>query len=531
MPVLRCDQCGSRVKLRRGEADTTCPECNAPVGVAPQRRSEGEAPTEPNRRGVGIGFVAAVGACVAGVALIVAWRTGAVGGVDEHAAPRFGVLVIGGPNDPANAGRAFAGTAHTSPTRVGRVAGTIDGTTLDRGCAGRFERAPTVELKTYATAAVSLDATDGRHALAIALRMPDGHWRCDASGGTGGDPGALDVVLPAGRHPLWIGLRRHADDSPFELRASGVELRALPPGALADGRPDLVPEAAPTLAAVTLDAARYDHVFPGTADGRVDVSTRGRCAGWMSVAPQLTFTQTTPRVLVLRTAPQEPVTLLVRTPSGATLCDRDSGYGGPRIVYAGAPGTYRVWVGARGRLAALTYTLTVASNELRALPGPLGIAEDAPPARGTIVWTDGHPPLSVDETIDPIVDASRLDETCRGRLGIVPTVAFSVAHPTALALVAADVPPGGVVTLAVRSPDGSWSCARGLYPAVRRSFDAGTYAVWLGTSNTREHTHVSLQISAPVGTPTETPSPAQSTHPHVHGGADGGSTHRRHHRR
>ena len=88
----------------------------------------------------------------------------------------------------------------------------------------------------------------------------------------------------------------------------------------------------------------------GSADGITDASSLdANCRGQIPIVPQhvLNVTAAIPNLTLLVDAPEPAdTTLVVRTPTGAYLCNDDATGYNPAISGAFAPGTYEVFVGA-----------------------------------------------------------------------------------------------------------------------------------------------------------------------------------------
>ena len=88
----------------------------------------------------------------------------------------------------------------------------------------------------------------------------------------------------------------------------------------------------------------------GSADGITDAaSLDANCHGQIPIVPQhvLNVTAAIPNLTLLVQAPDPAdTTLVVRTPTGAYLCNDDTTGYNPAISGAFAPGTYEVFVGA-----------------------------------------------------------------------------------------------------------------------------------------------------------------------------------------
>jgi len=500
--LVECDRCGAPLDVTDGQRFVKCGYCrgtqateqlrttetNTPDGWKPpdvwhapeHRRAEFPHPmrlandARPMGRfgtvAVVLGVSVAIGAVVSG---LVGKRRLPWSGVDANAPPWLGVIDIG-PAFPVRF------------DRPGIVRGTtIDGSRIAASCRGHFGRAPHARLRLRQHSVVGV-TTASNADLTMALRMPDGSFRCDDDHGEGMNP-LIQGAFDPGDYGVWIGAFNADATTVFTLT---VEVRATGVGALANG---LAPDAPAQFGRVDLDTAHggaFSH--SGTAAGSVDAHTlTSTCRGYFAPAPSVTLDLHRPRYVAITTVGTADLTAMVRDPHGVTTCDDDSGYGSnPRLASMLAAGTYQVWIGTYSQSQSSPYTLTVASETATAEENVLAPGE--PPTFGVVDLAGdagehtfrGLAIGRVDATnapLEPPAGALLVDPACRGGFPAGPTVALRSSSRLRVSL---GVRAQDAISVLVRPPDGRLMCLESRSRSVSHELDArpGETLLWIGTT-------------------------------------------------
>ncbi|HJL14295.1 MAG TPA: hypothetical protein RMH99_01495 [Sandaracinaceae bacterium LLY-WYZ-13_1] len=225
----------------------------------------------------------------------------------------------------------------------GQTTGWVEGRGLDASCRGSVPMVPHLRIRVPASSgprAVRLVTRDADEDLVMAARTPSGRYVCDDDSGAGLNP-RLDLELEPGDTAVWVG-PFHGD------RSSRFTLELGEPGRFGGGAHGLRPDAAPAVGTVNLDMDEWSSTFDGRV--RADVNARRldpACRGHVGAAPDLVVLTTIDRDVTITAEDRADLTLIVRGPSGALVCDDDSGEGrDPSIRRTLRPGAHQVWVGA-----------------------------------------------------------------------------------------------------------------------------------------------------------------------------------------
>jgi hypothetical protein len=499
--IVECDHCGAPLEVERGNAFATCSYCGrtnrvksartlmlerprnwrppetwtppqhvpAPSDVPLRRRPAPAAPPANPRSSVGC-----IVAAVAGFTSLVGFLPFAPMLLPHL--PFFGVET----EEPPTVARIELAQGDPEPIR-GSAEGELDASELGTRCRGYVPRHPQATLHTEQAGQARLDVSGSSEDLVMAVRTPEGAWRCDDDSGDGTLP-RLTLDLSPGEHRVHVGTYHSGRSVPFTLTVD-AELTDAP--TVAGG---VAPEATPAFATVRVGAAPPSGVWAGHTAGWVDASRLdGSCRGAVPIAPHLRLHAIeSQRVRLVTRDNSEDLVMVVRTPSGHYVCDDDSGSGtNPQIELALMPGDTAVWVGVYDEDDEATFSLG-----LSAPPGGrdrgAGLRPDAAPVLGTVnldlpEWADTH-----EGRVRTTLNARRLDPACRGRVGAAPdlNVLTTIDRPVEITTAGDED-----LTLIVRGPDGTLRCdddsGEGRNPRVRRTLRPGLHQIWVGAFGRR----------------------------------------------
>ncbi|MCA2014008.1 hypothetical protein LCM17_21135 [Cereibacter sphaeroides] len=415
----------------------------------------------------------------------------------QSAAPMAGIAIeIGADMDPYNPGR-------VSVRVNGPVSEPASG--FVRGCSGQVMAE---------ASGVAFDVTDRRERLAftaageglvsMVLGTPDGLYRCALADERGLASSALAAVDP-GRYTLWLGTEEGGNIdarviasaepvSPIEL--FGFEVDRL--GEVRQGRHDFTATAetgrqtlvsgAPVLAAESLRVLGSDSCWGyGDLTSADAVLTLPEGAGAFSVFAR------SDRDLVMA----------VVDPSGAVRCNDDADGLNPAVSFdGGQAGDYQVFVGGYSQGPGSTYDL-YASAGGNPMFSDVVVNLDADPRVGRVAFDASSgaqlvATAALSGGAEPM-EALPVGSYCPGFTDVTaPDVVLSLAEGQPLLSIYARAQADMV--MAVRAPDGSWSCnddAFELNPGITLS-DAqpGDYSVYLGTYAPGEAGQYNLYASA-----------------------------------
>lgn len=221
----------------------------------------------------------------------------------------------------------------------------VDLSRLRPECRGFAPVGPHVAVRATRAERVRFVTRDNDEDLVMAVRTPDGSFHCDDDSGDGLNP-RIDVDLTPGLTTVWVGTYQADETSRFTLDVGE------PRGRTEVGS-GVDPIAAPVLGTANLDVPGWSESYAGTTRAEVNERTHRdpTCRGWVGRAPDVTLLTTTPRTLTITVESRADLTLMLRGPDGAFVCDDDSGEGNaPRLRRGLSPGSHQLWVGrARGR--------------------------------------------------------------------------------------------------------------------------------------------------------------------------------------
>lgn len=398
-----------------------------------------------------------------------------------------------------------------TPMRIGaRVFGTASepAASFVRGCRGsvlpdaagaQFEVTAPLETLAFTAAGEGLQS--------LVLGTPDGLFRCALADDQGLAVSQLAGVLP-GRYTVWLGAaegsqidaRLFASDHPISaLELFGLDLTQL-------GEP----RAGRFVYAASVETGRQE-----LARGvRVSATTEMRplsteyCPGFSDFsAPDavLTLDQATDRFSVFALSDRD-LTMAVYTPDGRVLCNDDALGLNPAITIDGAAaGDYTVFVGAYSPGGDSSYNLFASAagpSMSDAVANP-----DAEPRYGYAVFdaaAAGQGQLLVSGLVVPAdpLEMLPIGDYCPGFTDI-SAPGMVVTLETAQPMISLYARAQADLVLAVRAPDGSWSCnddAFELSPAISLSnAQPGNYVIFVGSYNPGEAAYYNLYAS--VGSP------------------------------
>ncbi|HEY8427178.1 MAG TPA: hypothetical protein VIL20_02340, partial [Sandaracinaceae bacterium] len=203
--------------------------------------------------------------------------------------------------------------------------------------------------------------------VTLALRGPDGRWRCSGRPLAGAPREEGSYV--AGRYEVWIGGAQPGAQVAYELNVT--EFRSVTPGSRRTSEARSV-SAAEIGLDVRAETGRHrdrrmrrgflpdPRVDPGVAGGPIDVALLGGgCRGHVEARPShvLTLRDDFDYFRVTVRDASAPVTLVIRAPSGEYFCSAPDE--GPPVVERDAwpAGRYPIWVGSREAGATPRYSI------------------------------------------------------------------------------------------------------------------------------------------------------------------------------
>lgn len=241
------------------------------------------------------------------------------------------------------------------------------------------------------------------------------------------------------------------------------------------------------------------HNVSVNAGGTIDAASAigANCTGMIAGRPDFSLRYTAGSLpLYISAQSESDTTLVIRTPSGAYVCDDDSGGELDPLVHLQTPqsGRYQIWVGRFGEGATDTPRATIGISEIggqsaSADSGDAGQRPDASltPAYGVLALTSGfsNDPRTVAIQAGGSYNANQLGAGCTGFVARAPD--YRVNYTAGSLPLIFSVSASADTTLVINGPNGQWVCDddggnNGLNPMVR--FDhptAGQYDVWVGT--------------------------------------------------
>ena len=257
---------------------------------------------------------------------------------------------------------------------AGVSGGNTDASSLNPQCRGYVSSRPDhIFVATGQFNLIRFIINAGANDTTLVIRKPDGTYLCDDDGAGAGTNPAVQAMLAAGTYQVYIGSYMQGQNYPYnlavtELPTFSVAQIPAPTGAPAGAPAAALPTAAvptggaPSMATLAPGFLPDPHVLSGTAGGAMQASQmNASCRGFVAPTPNhiITATGNFPSLRLVGAA-QQDTTLVVRTPTGAFLCDDDGGEGAnPLVQGAFGPGTYQVWVGSYSAGQAIPYRLAV----------------------------------------------------------------------------------------------------------------------------------------------------------------------------
>ena len=401
---------------------------------------------------------------------------------DPFSQPRIGVHVFGPVTEPAS----------------GFVRG-CQGMVPAEGAGAAFEVTGPMDTLSFTGA--------GAGVVSLVLGTPDGLYRCALADDQGFVVTSLAHVVP-GRYTVWLGgyeggaldARLFASAQPV----SSIELFGLDPARLGE------PRNGRFYFSASAESGRQELVLGGRLYAEEDMRPLAPdgCWGYGRLdAPDavLTLDQATDAFSVFATSDRDLV-LAVVDPSGQVSCNDDTYQLNPAVTVNGAqPGDYLVFVGGYSPGPDSAYDLFASAGapafsnavvNLDAEPRAGYVAFD--PAAGERGQLLASAPVS---SSDP-VESLPVGMYCAGFTDVsAPDLVLSLAGAEPMISVYARSVAD--LVLAVRAPDGTWSCnddAQGFNPAVSISgAQAGDYLVYVGTYSPGETGTYNLYAS--IGSP------------------------------
>lgn len=492
--LVQCSYCGasSQVKSMRTAAMQTPPGWQPPPTWQPPQTSTSapstayayRPPPVPPKAAGNLGCTAALGALVAIAAVGGGVAFMANGGprvfsVDPNAAPTAGTVLLG---DGPVVARSFPAVA----------SGSIAAARLSSTCRGHFASAPHLVLRVTTVQRVTVTSRSNAGDLTLAVREPSGNWRCDDDGGEGTNP-RLALTLVPGVYPVWFGRYSNSATVPFEAVVESEALGSVP---LANG---LAVASPPTLGSMVLAGPSTAATREGVAGGALEATTLGgNCRGRIPAIPHLTLVMRDHRRVVLTTASNQDLTMVVRDASGALHCDDDSGDSNqPRIESYVAPGVLQVWVGTFSGDARPPFTLSVQSEATNGVtPLPNGLSPMSPPTVTALDLDRAGAVTHLAGVTSGSLSARTILPGCAGYLSPSPQLRLTSAARRRVTVTASSHMP---ITMVLRGPDGDMQCVDGRgsgSPSLEADFPVGATAVWIATPSPSARAPFRLDVTA-----------------------------------
>jgi len=355
---------------------------------------------------------------------------------------------------------------------------------VSSSCAGRVAADPDFDLHYTAGSGPLHISANSSVDTTLLINLPNGEWVCDDDSGEGLNPAITFDTPQSGLYDIWVGQFGEASGD-ATLNISEVSIGA---------GTEIDPGAAPTYGNVELTGGFVPDphtvsVISGGPHSAANVHVG--CAGTVAAAPDfdLYFTGGS-SPLYISAGSATDTTLLINTPSGAWVCDDDSGEGlNPGITFeTPEDGLYDIWVGSFGG-ASGDATLNISEVGFYGVNGDsevnatLDISGD--PYFGSANLTEGFipDPHTVSLTPGGNVNASSAAIGCAGRIGSSPD--FNLVYTAGRSPLYISTSASLDTTLVVNAPDGSWICdddsGAGLNAGITlKSPQSGLYNIWVG---------------------------------------------------
>ncbi|MDB4927931.1 MAG: hypothetical protein JWM10_415 [Myxococcaceae bacterium] len=510
--IVECQKCGAPLSVVEGQRLAQCTYCGAtsqarsqrttaqPVAAPPPPPVWQQPPPPPQTayayQPMPAPRASSGGAgCVLGVVIALA-LAGVGAGVYVGGRGSFFATSVDPNAPPSVATVALAAGAPVARTFPAVAGGPVRGSTLGTTCRGYYAAAPQFSLRVAAMQRVRL-TTLGSNDLTMAVRVPGGLYRCDDDSGQGTNP-LLDLTLPPGVYPVFVGAYRQNTTASFTLDLQAGEPGALPiDGALAFNLPA-------SLGALALVGPTSTDTRAGIAGGAVDATPLGsNCRGHLPAAPHLTLTTSDYRRVVLTTTATRDLTMVVRDAAGVLHCDDDSGGAQqPRVEATLPPGQHQVWVGTYSAGETESFALTVRSESAgTGAPLATGLAPQAAPTAATLDL-DRAPSTALRGTIAGAIEARRVSPSCTGWVTAAPQLRLLTRTPRHVTIAATS---SGDLTLLARGPNGDVVCVDDSNgspnPTLDADIGAGETTVWIGSyrGSSRVSYRVQVTAQAPSG--------------------------------
>lgn len=501
--LVQCTYCGATSQVRSGRTTAQPMPPPPPQWPPPQQPQWQQPPQAPyvyrpappgsGKAGGAVAVIAVVGALTAlgGVGAVVALSNGT----------SFATRV--NPSAPATVETVALGAGEAVSRLIPGVAGgPIRGSALASSCRGYYPVAPQYVLRLTTIQRLRL-TTLGSNDLTMAVRDPSGTFRCDDDGGEGSNP-LLDLTLPPGLYPVWIGTYRQRFTAGFSLQLQSGDPGAMPFASA------LSVTSAPTLGVLPLSGPSSVTTRAGIAGGLVDAHTLGNnCRGFIPAAPHLVLSATDYRRVVLVTAGTHDLTMVVRDASGIFHCDDDSGGSmQPRVEATLSPGNHQVWIGTYRANDSSTFTLSVQTQAGGATaPFGVGLSPQGQPTVSVLDLNRVSTTTSLRGSVYGTVSASAVSPSCRGYLTSAPQLRLVTRTPRRVSITATS---STDLTMLARGSGGDVLCADdsngSTNPTIEADIAAGETTVWIGSYGGSSRASFRVQVRLePTGTPTVAP--------------------------
>ncbi|MGE0829832.1 MAG: hypothetical protein AB7O04_10835 [Hyphomonadaceae bacterium] len=247
-----------------------------------------------------------------------------------------------------------------------------------------------------------------------------------------------------------------------------------------------------------------------TAGGSLDASVAAgeQCMGFIAQRPDYTLRYTAEDLPLFVSATSDvDTTLVVRTPSGAYVCDDDASEGVNPGIHLPNPetGRYQIWVGTFAADGGTPQAqLYISEIGFGAAPGQNRPDVSLEPAYGAVALASGFTPdpQLVDVQAGGELDASLMGiPGCVGFIAQAPDYRVNFTAGTAGLPLVFSVASEADTTLVVNLPNGQWICDDdggngALNPAITLAQpESGQYDIWVGTYASGPLQASSLNIS------------------------------------
>lgn len=257
--------------------------------------------------------------------------------------------------------------------------GSVDAGPLGEDCVGRIDARPNVIINVTHTGRTRFEVSSSRDTTLV-VTTPSGRVLCNDDA-DGQNPGMV-LMTGSGTYRVWVGAFNAEDAGRARLTVRSTRGpithqgdATTPTAGQANGQaPTPQPASAPQHQRA-FSGARLG--FSATAGGPIPADTVERgCSGYVTTEPTATITTSDAKALRIAFTAERDTTLVVRTPSGNTLCNDDGDGQNPVIATPGEAGAFQIWAGtyseggsASGRLQ-ITEASTAEAAGLSEIPRP-----------------------------------------------------------------------------------------------------------------------------------------------------------------